>query len=214
VESLVSAFLHVAVAGFGLRLAVIDQQFHRLPDRLTGPLAALVLGWGIVFLPMARFGEVLGETAVTVALFALCALMPGRPLGWGDVKLQVGLGFYTAALVPGGCARPGGGVLHPGGNHRRCAADGTCGNTAGGHPVGAFHGGGGVRGGRGGRKWKNHLTRREIAITLEACVRDGTPVFGARFRESLTRVINSTTLGPEVAAVATRQHQPPRHTKC
>jgi prepilin signal peptidase PulO-like enzyme (type II secretory pathway) len=28
--------------------------------------------------------------------------MPGRPLGWGDVKLQVGLGFYTAALVPGG----------------------------------------------------------------------------------------------------------------
>lgn len=101
-ESLVSAFLHVAVAGFGLRLAVIDQQFHRLPDRLTGPLAALVLGWGIVFLPTARFSEALGEAALTVSVFALCALMPGRPLGWGDVKLQVGLGFYTAALVPGG----------------------------------------------------------------------------------------------------------------
>ena len=101
-ESLVSAFLHVAVAGFGLRLAVIDQQFHRLPDRLTGPLAALVLGWGIVFLPTARFSEALGEAALTVSVFALCALMPGRPLGWGDVKLQVGLGFYTAALVPAG----------------------------------------------------------------------------------------------------------------
>ena len=101
-EILVSAFLHVAVAGFGLRLAVIDQQFHRLPDRLTGPLAALVLGWGIVFLPTARFSEALGEAALTVSVFALCALMPGRPLGWGDVKLQVGLGFYTAALVPAG----------------------------------------------------------------------------------------------------------------
>ena len=101
-EILVSAFLHVAVAGFGLRLAVIDQEFHRLPDRLTGPLAALVLGWGIVFLPTARFSEALGEAALTVSVFALCALMPGRPLGWGDVKLQVGLGFYTAALVPGG----------------------------------------------------------------------------------------------------------------
>ena len=101
-EILVSAFLHVAVAGVGLRLAVIDQEFHRLPDRLTGPLAALVLGWGIVFLPTARFGAALAEAALTVAVFALCALMPGRPLGWGDVKLQVGVGFYTAAPLPGG----------------------------------------------------------------------------------------------------------------
>ncbi|MDA8580258.1 A24 family peptidase [Pontimonas sp.] len=101
-ESLASALLHVGVAGFGLRLAVIDREFHRLPDRLTAPLAAMVLSWGAVFLPTARISEALGETALTVAFFALCALMPGRPLGWGDVKLQVGLGFYTAALVPGG----------------------------------------------------------------------------------------------------------------
>jgi len=101
-ESFASAGVHVVVAGFGLRLAVIDQEFHRLPDRLTAPLAAIVLSWGAVFLPTARISEAFGEAALTVAFFALCALMPGRPLGWGDVKLQAGLGFYTAALVPGG----------------------------------------------------------------------------------------------------------------
>lgn len=81
---------------------MIDLATHRLPDRLTQPLALVVWTWGLVFLPSDRLQEVLGETLASVAFFALCALMPGRPLGWGDVKLQVSLGFYTAALLPGG----------------------------------------------------------------------------------------------------------------
>ena len=101
-EFLATAAVHVMVAGLGLRLAVIDLASHRLPDRLTGPLAAVVLAWVTLVLPSARANEVLAETAASVAFFALCAVLPGQPLGWGDVKLQVGLGAYTAALMQGG----------------------------------------------------------------------------------------------------------------
>jgi len=97
-----AALVHAVVASVGLRLAVIDLATHRLPDRLTQPLALVVGTWGLVFLPTDRLHEALGETVASVAFFALCALMPGRPLGWGDVKLQVSVGFYTGALIPGG----------------------------------------------------------------------------------------------------------------
>jgi len=37
----------------------------------------------------------------TAGFFALLALVPGRGLGWGDVKFQAGLGFYLGFVHPG-----------------------------------------------------------------------------------------------------------------
>ena len=93
--------LHAMVATFGLWLSVIDQKEHRLPNALTAPLA---LGVGIVALLGAQEGSIasglLGST-LSAGTFALLALLPSRPLGWGDVKLQAILGFYLDSLASG-----------------------------------------------------------------------------------------------------------------
>ena len=93
--------LHVVVAGVGLRLAVIDLTEHRLPNRLTFPLAVVVLF--VVGLGGDRETLVTGftEAFLTAAVFALVAVLPSRPLGMGDVKLQAILGFYLGAISPG-----------------------------------------------------------------------------------------------------------------
>jgi leader peptidase (prepilin peptidase)/N-methyltransferase len=93
--------LHVAVAGYGLRLAVVDLAEHRLPDRLTLPFAVVVLAvswWGgSNAVLIAGFTEAL----LTAGAFSLVAVLPSRPLGMGDVKLQAILGFYLGAIGPG-----------------------------------------------------------------------------------------------------------------
>ena len=93
--------LHVVVAGVGLRLAVIDLAEHRLPNRLTIPLAivVLVVAWwgGDSVILVTGFTEAL----LTAGAFSLVALLPSRPLGMGDVKLQAILGFYLGVIAPG-----------------------------------------------------------------------------------------------------------------
>ena len=83
----------------GLRLSVIDLQTHRLPDRLTAPLAlsagTVVLGWGTV----EGIRSALVASILTGVWWWAMALLPSRPLGMGDVKLQFILG---AALGYGG----------------------------------------------------------------------------------------------------------------
>ena len=77
----------------GLRLAVIDLAEHRLPNRLTIPLFSslvLVSLLGGDF-PALR-GALLGSMASGLVFLAL-AMMPGEPLGMGDVKFQFGLGW-------------------------------------------------------------------------------------------------------------------------
>jgi len=93
--------LHAVVATFGLWLSVIDLREHRLPDALTAPLG---LGVGIVALVGAQEGSLASGLlggVLSAGTFALLALLPSRPLGWGDVKLQAILGFYLDFLASG-----------------------------------------------------------------------------------------------------------------
>ncbi|WP_305788433.1 prepilin peptidase [Symbioplanes lichenis] len=75
----------------GVLLAVVDVRCRRLPDRLvallallTSPLAALAPG----DVPRALLAAALTGTA-----YLMIALLPGRGLGLGDVKLATVLGF-------------------------------------------------------------------------------------------------------------------------
>jgi leader peptidase (prepilin peptidase)/N-methyltransferase len=77
----------------GLRLSLIDLAEHRLPNRLTIPLFfSLVLVSGVGGDADSFRGAALGSV-VTGLVFLGLAVMPGRPLGMGDVKLQFGLGW-------------------------------------------------------------------------------------------------------------------------
>jgi leader peptidase (prepilin peptidase)/N-methyltransferase len=77
----------------GLRLSFIDLAQHRLPNRLTIPLfLSLVLVTGVGGDADSFRGAALGSV-VTGLVFLGLAVMPGRPLGMGDVKLQFGLGW-------------------------------------------------------------------------------------------------------------------------
>lgn len=94
-------------------LAVIDRRVHRLPDRLTLPLAgaAVLLLGGAALLPErggSWTGALLGGAALGGFYFLLFLINPNG-MGFGDVKLAlalgVALGWYGwAVLCAGGFA--------------------------------------------------------------------------------------------------------------
>ncbi|WP_432065168.1 prepilin peptidase [Streptomyces sp. C10-9-1] len=94
----------------GVLLAVVDGAVHRLPDRLTLPLAAAVtvlLGLAAL-LPGAGgswSGALLGGAGLGTVYFLLFLLNPGG-LGFGDVKLALplgaALGWYGWAVLLAG----------------------------------------------------------------------------------------------------------------
>ena len=77
----------------GLRLAVLDVAEHRLPNRWTIPLFFSLVAVSIAFGDGDSFRHAALGSVVTGLAFLGLALMPGRPLGMGDVKLQCGLGW-------------------------------------------------------------------------------------------------------------------------
>ncbi|GGV79890.1 MULTISPECIES: prepilin peptidase [Streptomyces] len=100
-------------APVGVLLALVDQRVHRLPDVLTLPLAALtaLLLGGAALLPAAAGswpGALLGALALAGVYFLLFVVNP-TGLGFGDVKLALGLGaalgwYGWPAVVAGGVA--------------------------------------------------------------------------------------------------------------
>lgn len=103
----VVVIMHLGVGIAGLLLSRIDLLEHRLPNRGTGSLA---VGLGILAVVAGDSGRVqsaLLAGAVSAGVFALAAALPPHALGWGDVKLQGGLGFYLgfldSRLVPVQC---------------------------------------------------------------------------------------------------------------
>ena len=84
----------------GLRLSVIDLAEHRLPDRLTfplfGSLVTMTLAGGSA--ESAR-GALVGSLATGAMLWVL-AVIPGKPLGMGDVKFQFSLGWLLGFVDP------------------------------------------------------------------------------------------------------------------
>jgi leader peptidase (prepilin peptidase)/N-methyltransferase len=92
--------MHLTVGISGLLLALIDQKEHRLPDRGTSS-AGLVLGvMALLSQDTSRLEAGLWGAALSAGFFALLAVFPPHPLGWGDVKLQLVLGFYLAWWSP------------------------------------------------------------------------------------------------------------------
>ncbi|WP_329207857.1 A24 family peptidase [Streptomyces sp. NBC_00683] len=101
------------LAPVAVLLAVIDRRVHRLPDRLTLPLAgaAVVLLGAVALLPEhagSWISALLGGAALGGFYFLLFLINPNG-MGFGDVKLAlalgVALGWYGwAVLCAGGFA--------------------------------------------------------------------------------------------------------------
>ncbi|MEE1756301.1 prepilin peptidase [Streptomyces sp. SP18CS02] len=84
------------VAPFAVLLAAVDLAVHRLPDRLTLPLAvATAVLLGVAALLPAHAGSwpsaLLGAAVLGAAYFVLFLINPAG-LGFGDVKLALSLG--------------------------------------------------------------------------------------------------------------------------
>ena len=77
----------------GLRLVGIDLAEHRLPNRWTIPLFCSLVVVAVAFGDGDSFRHAALGSVVTGLAFWGLAVMPGRPLGMGDVKLQCGLGW-------------------------------------------------------------------------------------------------------------------------
>lgn len=97
---MIEALLHLGVGVAGLWLSIIDAREYRLPNLGTGSLALVVGTLGVLGASDAALGQALACAAVSSGALALLAWLPPRALGWGDVKLQVGLGFYLGLFSP------------------------------------------------------------------------------------------------------------------
>ncbi len=92
--------LHLTVAVSGFFLALIDAREHRLPDRGTYSTAVVVGVLAVCQNDAERLHQALSAGVVSGLFFWLLAVLPSRPLGLGDVKLQVVLGFYLGWWSP------------------------------------------------------------------------------------------------------------------
>jgi len=92
--------MHLTMAVSGFFLALIDQREHRLPNSWTYP-TALVLGFlALCQNDPTRLSGALWAGLVSAGLFWGLAVLPGKPLGLGDVKLQAVVGFYLGWWFP------------------------------------------------------------------------------------------------------------------
>ena len=97
---MVELWMVVLTGVVGLRMSVIDLAEHRLPNRLTLPLFfSLVVVSLVGGEPDSVRGALVGSV-ISGAVFLGLAVMPGKPLGLGDVKFQFGLGWMLGYLDP------------------------------------------------------------------------------------------------------------------
>jgi leader peptidase (prepilin peptidase)/N-methyltransferase len=105
--------VHLALAGVGLRLLVIDARTHRLPNRIVlptlGASAALVIIEALATGDAGRMVRaLLGGLALGV-FYAVMHLGSRQAMGGGDVKLAAVIGLVLAwhgwwTLALGACA--------------------------------------------------------------------------------------------------------------
>ena len=97
---MVELWMVILTGVVGLRLSVIDLAEHRLPNRLTLPLfVSLVMVSLVGGEPDSVRGALVGSV-ISGAVFLGLAVLPGKPLGLGDVKFQFGLGWMLGYLDP------------------------------------------------------------------------------------------------------------------
>lgn len=93
------AVLLVAAVTVAIGLAIIDWRLHRLPDELTGFLAAFIVVWALVtgvsgLMSWSALGTATASAALWAGLFAVpWFVTAGAGMGFGDVKLAPSVGF-------------------------------------------------------------------------------------------------------------------------
>lgn len=92
--------MHLTMAVSGFFLALIDQREHRLPNSWTYPTAVVLGSLALFQSDPTRLSGALWAALLSAGLFWGLAVLPGKPLGLGDVKLQVVLGFYLGWWFP------------------------------------------------------------------------------------------------------------------
>ncbi|GAS98436.1 peptidase A24A, prepilin type IV [Mycolicibacterium canariasense] len=88
-------FAGYLVVGWLITLSAFDVRHRRLPNVLTLPGAALVLGVAVL---AGRGWPALAGAAALTAVYLLVHLVAPAGLGAGDVKLAIGLGALAGAF--------------------------------------------------------------------------------------------------------------------
>jgi leader peptidase (prepilin peptidase) / N-methyltransferase len=100
ISTVTFGLLHIAIGVGGVWLSLIDAREHRLPNLGTATLAVVVGALGLVGAPSEVLLQALACAGGSAGALAVLAALPPRALGWGDVKLQVSLGFYLGIFSP------------------------------------------------------------------------------------------------------------------
>jgi leader peptidase (prepilin peptidase)/N-methyltransferase len=92
--------VHLALAGVGVWLVVIDARTHRLPNRIVlpvlGALVGLVLVEALVTADAGRMLRALLGALVLGVFYAVMHLASRQGMGGGDVKLAAVIGLVLA----------------------------------------------------------------------------------------------------------------------
>jgi leader peptidase (prepilin peptidase)/N-methyltransferase len=86
----------VAFLLLGVPIAVVDAVEHRIPDRLSLPLAALTVTALVTGAP-AEWGRIVAGGGLCFAVLLLSYVLSGQP-GPGDVKLAISVGALLGRL--------------------------------------------------------------------------------------------------------------------
>lgn len=85
-----------------LLIALYDLQHLIIPDEFVYPFIALSLLLAVVRVEAAGWGTLLAGPLLALPFLLLALLSRGRLMGWGDVKLGLGVGFLLG--IPGSVA--------------------------------------------------------------------------------------------------------------
>jgi leader peptidase (prepilin peptidase)/N-methyltransferase len=98
VEAAVRAVFCI-IAALLVVITVYDMRHTIIPDTWVYLFAALSFVVSVFLVPLPLWGVVLGGIVTAGPLFALWGISQGRWMGFGDVKLGIGMGFLLGPIT-------------------------------------------------------------------------------------------------------------------